>query len=73
MSNARPTFEETRHDWHADPSNWRAGAMFQPKGLGVVWPEHRRRRHRTMMRALVLLSAGAAALAVLARVLHMAA
>ncbi len=74
MSKARQTFEETLHDWHADPSNWRAGALFQPKGLGATLPDRHRRRNRVLTLALVALSTGAAAVAVaaLARILHLA-
>lgn len=74
MSNAHPQFGETLQDWQADPSNWRAGTLFQPKSLGLSLPAQRRARgaRRAAIWLLTLLAAGAGAVAgvALARVLH---
>lgn len=74
MSNAHPQFGETLHDWQADPSNWRAGTLFQPKSLGLHLPSgraaRRARRVVTWLMTAIAASAGLVAGLAVARLLH---
>lgn len=74
MSKATADFGETLHDWRADPRQWQAGALFQPRGLGQAFPQRSMRRgSRWGVAVLVVIAAGAGAVAVgaLARLLSL--
>jgi hypothetical protein len=69
------SFCDTLFDFDAQPSNRKAGTLFQPKGLGTVLPARGRRqgsrRMATLMMAAVAVGAGVVAVMAFARILHL--